>query len=28
VNATQLVVSPTGGDPSLLTGVYRVALIN
>jgi hypothetical protein len=28
VNATALVVSPTGGDPSLLTGAYRIALVN
>jgi Flp pilus assembly protein TadG len=28
INATKLVVSPTGGDPSLLTGVYRLALVN
>jgi len=28
INATKLVVSPTGGDPSLLTGSYRIALIN
>jgi Flp pilus assembly protein TadG len=28
VNATSLVVSPTGGDPSLLTGAYRIALVN
>lgn len=28
VNATKLVVSPTGGNPSLLTGVYKIALIN
>src|SRR5262245_29170645 len=28
VNATELVVSPTGGDPSLLTGAYRIALVN
>lgn len=28
VNATKLVVSPTGGNPSLLTGAYKVALID
>jgi hypothetical protein len=28
INATQLVVSPTGGDPSLLTGVYNIRLVN
>jgi hypothetical protein len=28
VNATKLVVSPTGGDPSLLTGVYNIKLVN
>jgi Flp pilus assembly protein TadG len=28
VNAASLVVSPTGGNPSLLTGVYNVSLIN
>jgi len=28
VNATKLVVDPTKGDPSLLTGVYRLALVN
>jgi hypothetical protein len=28
VNGTKLVVSPTGGDTSLLTGVYRLALVN
>jgi Flp pilus assembly protein TadG len=28
VNATQLVVAPNHGDPSLLTGVFKVQLIN
>jgi hypothetical protein len=28
VNATKLVVDPTKGDPSLKTGVYRIALVN
>ena len=28
INATKLVVNPNGGDPSLLTGVYRIALVN
>jgi hypothetical protein len=28
INGTKLVVSPTGGDPSLLTGVYNIRLVN
>jgi len=28
INATKLVVSPTGGDPSLLTGAYNIKLVN
>jgi hypothetical protein len=28
VNATQMVISPTGGQSTLNTGVYRVALVD